>query len=169
MRKIYFKLFSILLSCVFIQTTYCQSYADDWTPEKIANLKEEAENGDTQAECVLGILYLDGDVIRQDYTQARKWFEKAAIKGNAVAQMNLGFMYHDGEGVRQNYQTALMWFKKSAAQRNTASLYSLGKMYLYGEGVERNPYIAKEYFGKACDDGMQEGCKTYRELNQAGY
>jgi hypothetical protein len=29
--------------------------------------------------------------------------------------------------------------------------------------------IAKEWYGQACDNGSQQGCDNYRELNQAGY
>ena len=41
-------------------------------------------------------------------------------------------------------------------------------MYANGEGVRQNYKIAKEWFGKACDNGLQQGCDAYRELNQVG-
>lgn len=41
-------------------------------------------------------------------------------------------------------------------------------MYYIGEGVRQNYQKAKEWFGKACDNGEQGGCKFYKILNQNG-
>ena len=41
-------------------------------------------------------------------------------------------------------------------------------MYIKGEGVRQDIRMAKEYFGKACDNGFQEGCDLYRKLNEIG-
>jgi len=38
-------------------------------------------------------------------------------------------------------------------------------MYYKGKGVRKNMDIAKELFGKACDNGDQDGCDNYRILN----
>ncbi|MEZ7766362.1 hypothetical protein O3795_02740 [Haemophilus parahaemolyticus] len=42
----------------------------------------------------------------------------------------------------------------------------LGYSYAGGLGVKQNLAIAKKWFGMACDNKIQEGCDTYRELNQ---
>jgi TPR repeat protein len=42
-------------------------------------------------------------------------------------------------------------------------------MYFNGEGIRQDKSTAKEFFGKACDGGMQDGCKNYRKLNEQGY
>jgi TPR repeat protein len=38
--------------------------------------------------------------VPQDYTEATKWYRKAAEQGDAKAQYNLGYMYNDGCGVK---------------------------------------------------------------------
>ena len=38
-------------------------------------------------------------------------------------------------------------------------------MYAKGEGVRQNYKIAKEWFGKACQNGLQQGCEAYRHLD----
>ena len=52
----------------------------------------------------------------QDYTQAAKWYRKAADQGNADAQPNLGLMYEKGQGVPQDYAQAVSWYRKAADQ-----------------------------------------------------
>ena len=42
--------------------------------------------------------------------------------------------------------------------------YSLGLSYLQGKGVKRDITTAKKLFFKACDDGIDAGCKQYKKL-----
>ena len=48
--------------------------------------------------------------LKQDYTEAMNWYQKAAEQGLAYAQYNLGNMYYNGQGVRQNYTKAKEYF-----------------------------------------------------------
>lgn len=42
----------------------------------------------------------------------------------------------------------------------------LGFSYLLGKGIQVNKSLAKEWFGKACDNGNQDGCEYYGKLNK---
>lgn len=53
----------------------------------------------------------DGDEI---YTEAVKWYRKAAEKGYAPAQYNLGNMYRYGKGIAKDIQEARRWYRKAA-------------------------------------------------------
>ena len=48
-----------------------------------------AELGNVDAMWVLGILYENGQGVKQDYVQARAWYQKAADAGNAFAKQQL--------------------------------------------------------------------------------
>ena len=61
---------------------------------------------------------MNGEGVRQDYSKAAQWFEKAARQGDSVAQFNLGAMYYNGEGVRQNTATAKEFFGTSCDNGN---------------------------------------------------
>ena len=63
---------------------------------------QSAEQGVAEAQFNLGVMYYDGQGVRQDYAEAFRWFRQAAEQGNADAQYNLGSMYHIGHGVRQD-------------------------------------------------------------------
>ena len=63
-------------------------------------------------------LYYDGQGVKQDYTKAREWWEKAAAQGKVSAQYNLGFLYYDGQGVKKARDRVTPWWEKAAAQGN---------------------------------------------------
>jgi len=71
-----------------------------------------AEKCDPDAQNNLGVMYQNGRGVRQDDSQAVRWYRKAAEQGYASAQNNLGLMYVNGEGVPQ----AVKWFRKAAEQ-----------------------------------------------------
>ena len=74
--------------------------------------------GCCEAQNHLGEMYLNGDGVSQDYTQARKWFEEAADDdlwhNDAQAQYNLGIIYRDGLGVPEDSEKAIEWLRKAA-------------------------------------------------------
>ena len=64
---------------------------------------QAAGQGHAEAQYNLGVMYYEGQGVRQDYHKAVEWFCKAANQGFAQAQNNLGVMYDEGQGVRQKY------------------------------------------------------------------
>ena len=83
-----------------------------------------ANQGDAEAQVALGAMYNLGEGVRQDYTKAAHWFEKAANQGNADTQYNLGLMYYKGLGVRHDYSKTVKWYTKAANQSFTGTQYS---------------------------------------------
>ena len=49
-----------------------------------------AEQGNLDAQCVLGYCYQEGRGVEQDYEEAIEWYPLAAEQGNTIAQCNLG-------------------------------------------------------------------------------
>lgn len=72
--------------------------------------KQEAEQGNAEAQFSLGNMYAEGLGVPQDDRQAASWFSKAAEQGFSPAQVNLGVMYTQGQGVEQNLVEAHKWF-----------------------------------------------------------
>ena len=75
-------------------------------------------------------------------------------------------MYREGKGVRQDYSQAYQLFLTAAYKGNIKAQLALGEMHAKGEGIYQSNTAAKEWFGKACDNGSQNGCDGYRRLNQ---
>ena len=68
------------------------------------------------AQYNLGTCYSGGIGVRQDYTEAVKWFRLGAEQGHDESQYNLGFCYLEGYGVPQNNEEAVKWFRLAAEQ-----------------------------------------------------
>ena len=86
-------------------------WADDVSDFR--EILQAAEQGNAAAQFNLGVMYENGQGVRQDYVQAVQWYRKAAEQGDAQAQYNLGVMYDNGQVVRQNYKIAKEWFGKA--------------------------------------------------------
>ncbi|ENT1825255.1 sel1 repeat family protein [Neisseria gonorrhoeae] len=74
---------------------------------------QAAEQGNAAAQFNLGVMYENGQGVRQDYVQVVQWYRKASEQGDAQAQYNLGLMYYDGRGVRQDLALAQQWLGKA--------------------------------------------------------
>jgi TPR repeat protein len=103
----------------------------------LQTLKEQAAQGDAEAQNNLGSMYVHGDGVRQDYAEAIKWYRLAAAQGHTEAQNNLGSMYDEGIGVRQDFAEAIKWYQLAAKQGNAEAQYNLGAMYDEGVGVRQ--------------------------------
>ena len=80
----------------------------------LRELRPLAKQGHAGAQYNLGVMYLHGKGVSQDYAAALKWYRLAAEQGHAIAQYALGFMYDNGNGVLQDYVEALKWFHLAA-------------------------------------------------------
>jgi TPR repeat protein len=68
-----------------------QKYRGGDYVEAAAWFRKSAEQGDPDAQFLLGRMNYDGNSLPQDYVEAFKWFEIAAVGGVAVAEQ-----YRDG-------------------------------------------------------------------------
>jgi TPR repeat protein len=96
--------------------------------QNILEMKENAARGEASAQFNLGIMYYEGKGVKQDFSQAKLWYEKAATQGYAQAQFNLGLMYYKGAGVKQDLSQAKLWYEKSAAQGYAQAKEALKKL-----------------------------------------
>lgn len=92
----------------------------------------------------------------KDYSQAAKWYRKAAEQGHSDAQANLGVYYGLGLGVTKDYQEAFKWYKLSAEQGNKRGQYGLGTSYQLGHGVKIDYSEALKWYLLAADQGYRE-------------
>jgi len=123
-------------------------------------LAEEAEQGDADAQFMLGNLYDTGAGVPRDLAQAAACFRKAAEqyrkaaeKGDAHAQAGLGDLYREGHGVPRDYTQAAFWLRKAAEQGDAEAQFSLGDLYYSGRGVSQDYTQAAAWFRKAAEQG----------------
>lgn len=109
-----------------------------------------AQQGDADAQCMLGKCYSQGIGVELNYSEAAKWFRKAADKGNAEAQFRLGnFCYGNGEGVDRDLNEAAKWLKKAADQNYAKAQFGFATFLASGLGVKADKEKADSLFKKA--------------------
>lgn len=124
--------------------------------------------GHADAQFKLGGHYDSGLFIRRDDIKAVELYQKAAAQGHIEAQCNLGMMYDIGKGVRQDENKALEWYKKAASRGLADAQFRLGEKYelrLIFDQDNQNLLEATKWYKKACENGSQDGCNAYRNLN----
>ena len=102
-NKILLFLFISFFSITTLQAT--AETSTDYTQFSIEELEQFANEGDAQAQFNLGLVHYK----EQNYSEALKWYETAAILGLPAAQYKLGMMYFSGQGVKQNLQESRKW------------------------------------------------------------
>ena len=113
--------------------------------------------------------YYGSNGVTQDYTEAMKWFRKAADQGYASAQNNLGFMYEYGYGVSADHAEAVKWYRKAADQHDASAQYNLGNMYFSGYGVPKDDEEAVKWYRKAADQGYASAQGDLGFMYEYGY
>ena len=105
-----------LLKCLPLLLCLCCAYAEEVTEEDIGRYRALAEQGDAQAQYLLGLCFAIGRGLPEDATEAVNWYRKAAEQGLASAQYLLGLRYAEGEGVPEDDAEAVNWYRKAAEQ-----------------------------------------------------
>ncbi len=88
--------------------------AVDYT-KALSLFKQAANLGSNSAEFNLGIMYFKGQGVKQDFIEARKWFERAYQTGeNIDAAYTLAGMYYEGRGGSKDIEKALNLYQFAA-------------------------------------------------------
>ena len=120
----------------------------------IDELRAAAEQGDGEAQFVLGVWYADGRGVPQDDGEAALWYRLAADQDHARAQVHLGVMYEIGRGVPQDAAEAVRWHRRAADQGYDLAQASLGLMYANGRGVAQDDVEAHVWLNLAAMQGF---------------
>ena len=125
----------LLLSAPFFQLPAQQVETDR---KQVEEVKAKAEAGDADSEYRLGLFYYNGEGVAKDFSEAVKWYRKAAEKNLADAQDGLGFCCANGQGVAKDEVEAVKWYRKAAEQNYAYAQYNLGVCYEHGDGVAKD-------------------------------
>ncbi len=93
-----------------------------------------AADGNAYWQAELGVLYLEGKGVEQNYELAENCFRKAASSpdGDALAEYQLGKMHSEGLGIPKDLAKAASWYKKAADHKDVKAQFELGEMYRVG-------------------------------------
>src|ERR1700694_2858255 len=64
--------------------------------DELTKLAQNAARGDARSQYQIGLAYMAGSSVPQDYPRAAKYCEEAAAQGLADAAFALGYLYEHG-------------------------------------------------------------------------
>ncbi|GHS43775.1 hypothetical protein JP0125_02660 [Helicobacter pylori] len=101
---------------------------------------------------------------KQDFSKARKYFEKACDLNNGGGCSGLGFLYGSGKGVEKNSKKATYLYSKACELKEGDGCGALGGLYYNGDGVKQDSKKAVALFEKACKLGYKKACEMLKLL-----
>lgn len=120
----------------------------------VAYFSKSAENGYSKAQNRLGIMYLKGIGVNQNYTKAYAYFVQGYNNNqNKASAYWLGYCFYTGIGINQNLNAAYKFFKYASDQGLPRASRYLGMMYYFGDGLPKNYNNAVYYFNIAANEG----------------
>ena len=120
----------------------------------IDQISKVAEQGNAEAQTMLGLMYSRGDGVRQNHLKAMRWCRKAADQGHAEAQVQVAAMYNRGEGVPKSAIESANWFRKAAEQGHTMAQTLISMMYMAGHGVSQDHEQGFKWMHEAATRGF---------------
>ncbi len=130
--------------------------ADQMKKRVFADLRRDANNGDTHAMVELGEGYTNSES-KSDQTFGYECFEKAAEAGDIYGMERLGWAHYMGVGTSANVKKALEWFQKAAERGHPAAQSWMGNIYLTGRDFPADYGVALKWNRIAAASGDFDG------------
>ena len=97
--------------------------------EALSWLRRSSHQGYAPALDDLGLCYVEGKGVAQDFSTAYDLFAKAAQQGLDNAEWNLSQCYFHGRGCDVSHKQAVLWATKASKQNHPQAQYFLGQIY----------------------------------------
>ena len=115
-----------------------------------------AENGNDRARFRLGVMYLNGEGVDQDYGKAAHWFEKTYEHPwsfmRSQGQVAMAILHHNGLGVPRDYVKACYLFEEAANIGNPFDVYKFEKRPISDLDVRPNLAKSLAWFREAASE-----------------
>nr|WP_283105046.1 tetratricopeptide repeat protein [Shewanella dokdonensis] len=119
---------------------------------KVAYVQLNAEDGEVNAQYLLGLMYVSGRFVKTDKTLGISWLKKAADGGELNAQKTLADLAFEGKLIKRDLSLAEHWYLRLADNDDRWARFRLGFIYAAGgDGVNRHCGKAVKYFTAAGD------------------
>lgn len=149
-----FIVFATVLACL-IQTTSANTLTEQVVvaDQFLSEIQRQAQDGDTNAQRKLGLIYLTGKHLEKNPEKALYWLEKAAAKNDIEALKSLGKIYAEGLSVEINLKKSVEYFELAASQGDAIAAAFFGQAYEKGLGVEVDYSTAAQWYQDAAEKG----------------
>lgn len=121
--------------------------------DRLAQLRNRAESGDSIAQTKLGHAYAEGRGVEKDLGIAKEWYERAVVQSNPEAQFGLAAILLLEDQNSDNYERAIGLLRSSAESGYVEAKVGLGYAYMNGSGVRQDSVLAAKWVSEAAKDG----------------
>ena len=110
----------------------------------------KSNESDPLPQYYLGVMYMKGQGVEQNYEEASKWLRKASENRLPNAQYKLANLYTQGKGVPKDYEFAYIWYSVGASHKHQLSMNALEKARskLSDEEYKEAQKVISEYIEK---------------------
>ncbi len=135
-------------SCAYF--IFSSDAGDERGAEALARTRSEEPVRDVnKCEVLAATAYMTGDLIKQDYGKAMRWYRAAADAGDRAACEKLAYMYDRGLGVPIDQAEKIKWLQRAADLNYAPAAYELGMVYETGQNVTRDLVRARKLYEQA--------------------
>lgn len=164
-----------LFPALFVLLQLCMLHGTSAAPaddQLFLDTQKLAEQGDSEAQFSLGLMYDTGNPARRNHEQAVYWFARAAAAGVAGACLYLGMKYEFGVQVGRDTTKAQHWYEQAALQGWAQAAFMLANLHFNASPVRQIPgcawmTIAGDQDFPGADQLLQQHCLDLSP-NEAG-
>ena len=115
-----------------------------------------ANEGNREAQSLLGEMYAFGQGVPQDYPRAIQWLKLAAEQNEPKAQYKLGMMNMYGQGFTRDFGRAAMWFILANASGHAKAKKQLA---VVSEDLSPTQIATAQRLAQTCIKREYKGCE----------
>lgn len=137
--------------------------------EEFLKIKQQADEGDREAQFYIGYCYDRGHNVPQSPNKAFPYLKLAADQGQIQAQILTAIYYEKGTGIEQSHQQAFHYYQLAADGGSSLAQVCLGKLYAQGKGIEQSYKEAMHYYLLAAEQGNSLALEYLSEAYAKGW
>lgn len=124
--------------------------------------------GNGEAMFYIGQMYEGSEGTTQNYSNAIRWYRRAAAQDHAEAHFRVAQMFENSIGVPRDFGAALDAYSAAAALGHTEAELKVAEFYARGHGTYPDVARAAELLGEAAQAGNQDAFDALVELWDTG-
>ena len=132
----------------------------------LADIIQGAEDGNVEAQYILGGMYEIGLGVARNDNQCAHWWQEAANQGHAGSQKALGSMYFSGRGVPLDYAKSMELYLMAAEKGHPHAQKYVALGYQRGMGLPLDPEKAAYWKAEAAKQSGPETSVAFLEAFQ---
>ncbi len=168
----YLIFFGILFSSIILSTNLAalECINEEECSVQLKKIAKYARRGSPHAQILMGALYSEGDLVKQDFHKSFKWYRKAAKQRPAIGLANhkTALAYFDGRGTKKNNKKAFKYLNKAASTNYVDSQLLLGVLYFDGKETSKDLVQSKYWLNLAVENNDSRAAYMLGEMAEFG-